>query len=193
MDIYIASSWRNQHAVEMLTDRLRERGHRVQSFVEYDSGYSTDLSNKGFNHWVNGEGGRKTFEYDSKSAMSANLVIYIGPSGCDAWAEVGLAYAAGVKVIGLSGKGEQIGVMRYLVSEWFDDYRTLLIACPPDIGKVMEPNAEMKETDDPEPSCVNCNKDTPALCVGPGPRDLRAPACSWWEKKHPNPEGENHG
>lgn len=34
MKIYIASSWKNQHAVEMLTDRLREIGHEVISFVE---------------------------------------------------------------------------------------------------------------------------------------------------------------
>ncbi len=34
MKIYIASSWRNQHAVEMLTSMLRVRGHEVLSFVE---------------------------------------------------------------------------------------------------------------------------------------------------------------
>ena len=34
MKIYIASSWKNQHAVEMLTDILRYKGHDVVSFVE---------------------------------------------------------------------------------------------------------------------------------------------------------------
>ena len=34
MKIYIASSWKNQHAVEMMTDKLRENGHKVISFVE---------------------------------------------------------------------------------------------------------------------------------------------------------------
>lgn len=33
MRIYIASSWKNQHAVEMLTDYLEARGHEVISFV----------------------------------------------------------------------------------------------------------------------------------------------------------------
>ena len=32
--IYIASSWKNQHAVEMLTDLLRKAGHEVVSFVD---------------------------------------------------------------------------------------------------------------------------------------------------------------
>ena len=29
MKIYIASSWKNQHAVQMMTALLRERGHEV--------------------------------------------------------------------------------------------------------------------------------------------------------------------
>jgi hypothetical protein len=38
MKIYIASSWKNQHAVEMLTALLRDRGHEVLSFVENNHG-----------------------------------------------------------------------------------------------------------------------------------------------------------
>ena len=34
MKIYIASSWRNQHAVEMITEVLRSKGHNIISFVE---------------------------------------------------------------------------------------------------------------------------------------------------------------
>lgn len=34
MNIYIISSWKNQHAVELLTSKLREQGHDVKSFVE---------------------------------------------------------------------------------------------------------------------------------------------------------------
>jgi hypothetical protein len=34
MKIYIAASWKHQHAVEMLTVLLRERNHEVLSFVE---------------------------------------------------------------------------------------------------------------------------------------------------------------
>ena len=38
MKIYIASSWKNQHAVEMMTDMLRDKGHSVLSFVENNFG-----------------------------------------------------------------------------------------------------------------------------------------------------------
>lgn len=38
MKVYIASSWKNQHAVEMLTEKLRERGCEVLSFVENNNG-----------------------------------------------------------------------------------------------------------------------------------------------------------
>lgn len=34
MRIYIASSWKNQHTVEMLTERLREMGCEVVSWVK---------------------------------------------------------------------------------------------------------------------------------------------------------------
>ena len=34
LKIYIASSWKNQHAVEMLTAMLRDMGHTVISFIE---------------------------------------------------------------------------------------------------------------------------------------------------------------
>jgi len=38
MKIYIASSWKNQHGVEMLTALLREKGHVVVSWVENNYG-----------------------------------------------------------------------------------------------------------------------------------------------------------
>jgi hypothetical protein len=52
------------------------------------------------------------------------LVIYIGPSGCDAWAEVGAAWSRGVPIIGLYAKGEQVGLMRRMV-EWVHDIREM--------------------------------------------------------------------
>lgn len=119
MNIYIASSWKNQHAVEMLTARLRDLGHEVASFVEkavQDEGRSElqfDVVK-----WINSDDGLKKFEYDLSSAMNSDLVIYIGPSGCDAWAEVGAAYGAGTTIFGLIAKGEQIGLMRWMAT-WF--------------------------------------------------------------------------
>ena len=123
MKIYIASSWRNQHAVEMLTSMLREAGHEVVSFVDHEFS-------------VNGNRCTLTepeiatatlqFDHDTKGATTSDLVIYIGPSGCDAWAEVGAAWASDVPVFGLWAKAEPVGLMRHMVADWFTNYGELL-------------------------------------------------------------------
>lgn len=127
MNIYIASSWKNQHAVEMLTTILREKGHTVESFIEnrtekernYPSGEFD------FDEWVLSEEGKTKFEYDTNSAMGADLVVYISPSGTDAWAEVGAAWGKGVPIVGLHAKGEPAGLMRRMVV-WFNNYKDLI-------------------------------------------------------------------
>lgn len=126
MKIYIASSWKNQHAVEMFTDILRNLGHEVLSFIEKavcDEGRSEIKFD--VEAWINSKDGDDKFQYDTSAATKSDLVIYIGPSGTDAWAEVGAAWAAGVPISGLLAKGEPAGLMRKMVY-WFTDYRELL-------------------------------------------------------------------
>lgn len=129
MKIYIASSWKNQHAVEMLTDLLRALGHEVLSFVEnnHNEGHGAEKP-VDFEAWVRTEQAARSFAYDTTGTTESDLVIYIGPSGTDAWAEVGAAWASGVMIFGLWAKGEPAGLMRGLVDKWFTDYRQLLEA-----------------------------------------------------------------
>ena len=132
MKIYIASSWKNQHAVEMLTEKLRELGHEIKSFIENQHGEMEGHKavEKGkpipFEEWILTERAQRSFEYDTKWATESELVIYVSPSGTDAWAEVGAAWSMGISVIGLYAKGEQSGLMRKMVCPWFDDYKKLL-------------------------------------------------------------------
>lgn len=128
MRIYIASSWKNQHAVMMLTSLLRDRGHEVMSFVENEcEDHHGHVNNPelNFEEWIWSDDGEKKFRFDVDSAIGSNLVIYIGPSGTDAWAEVGAAWASGVPVIGLWAKGEPAGLMRRMV-EWCKDFWQVL-------------------------------------------------------------------
>ena len=62
MKIYIASSWKNQHAVEMLTALLKEKGHKILSFIEnsYGEGYAITNS-MNFEEWINSESAYKAF------------------------------------------------------------------------------------------------------------------------------------
>lgn len=128
MKIYIASSWKNQHAVEMLTSLLRSGGHTVLSFVEKavaDEG-RTEIKFD-FEAWINSEDGHQKFMYDTEGATKSDVVIYIGPSGTDAWAEVRAAWASGVPIIGLYAKGEPSGLMRKMVM-WVYSYQAVIDA-----------------------------------------------------------------
>jgi hypothetical protein len=82
MKIYIASSWKNQHAVEMLTDALRAKGHNVTSFVEKavcDEGRSNIRFD--VEKWIASKDGEEKYLYDLAGATESDLVVYIGPSG----------------------------------------------------------------------------------------------------------------
>lgn len=129
MKIYIASSWKNQHAVEMLTAELRRISDKiiVNSFVEMAvETEGRDGMKFDFVEWINSPDGEKKFLFDIDSAMFADLLIYIGPSGTDAWAEVGAAYANGVPIMGLWAKGEPAGLGRRMVHKWHNNYVELL-------------------------------------------------------------------
>jgi hypothetical protein len=128
--IYIASSWKNQHAVEMLTTMLRAKGHGVVSWVEnnYGEGHNHVTKNFDFETWVNTEASDQSFEFDTDGAKNCDLLIYVGPSGKDAAAECAMAWACGKPVIGLWAKGEDFGLMRKMFTEWYDRYPDLLEA-----------------------------------------------------------------
>lgn len=130
MKIYIASSWKNQHAVEMLTALLREKGHEVLSWVEnnYGEDHNHVTGKFDFETWVNSPESDQSFEYDTNGASTCDLLIYVAPSGKDACAEVGIAWGKGVPIIGLYAKGEDLGLMRKMMMGWYGRYIELLEA-----------------------------------------------------------------
>lgn len=150
MKIYIASSWKNQHAVEMLTAILRNKGHEVLSFVEnnYGEGQAPGMGMP-FEEWVKTQSADEAFLYDTNGATLSDLVIYIGPSGKDAAAECAMAWAKGITVIGLWAKGEDFGLMRKIFTQWFFRYPELLeyvddyvhvVEAQNDIERLYKPN-----------------------------------------------------
>lgn len=140
MKIYIASSWKNEHAVVMLTFYLRAEGYEVLSFVEnnYGEGHGS-VKPMNFEEWVLTDKAENSFRYDTDGASKSDLVVYLSPSGPDAWAEVGIAYASNVPIVGLWAKGEQIGLMRKLVTKWLPSVKDLL-------GLLRDMQAEMDKT-----------------------------------------------
>lgn len=128
MKIYVAASWKHQHAVEMLTERLEEQGHTVLSWLREGRPEEAFLSRRELEHFIYSGEGRRVFEFCAGSATGCDLVIYLGPSGCDAWAEVGAAYGRGVPILGLLAKSEDVGLMRLMIRSWHSSVSDLLEA-----------------------------------------------------------------
>ncbi len=126
MRIYIAASWKHQHAVEMLTERLEDAGHEILSWMREGRPEEAFLSRLELTHFINSDEGRRVFDFCASSATGADLVIYLGPSGCDAWAEVGAAYGRGVPILGLLAKSEDVGLMRHMIHSWHSSVTGLL-------------------------------------------------------------------
>jgi hypothetical protein len=131
MKIYIASSWKNQHAVEMLTWFLRVEGFTVISWVENNYGEQHNHVTKkmDFETWVNSPESDQSFEFDTRGATTCDLLIYVGPSGKDAAAEVGAAWGNSVPIIGLFAKGEDFGLMRKMMQHWFTRWEEVVKYC----------------------------------------------------------------
>jgi hypothetical protein len=128
MKIYIAASWKHQHAVEMLTALLEDAGHAVLSWLREGRPEEAFLSRRELEHFIYSVEGKRVFDFCAGSAIGCDLVIYLGPSGCDAWAEVGAAYGRGVPVLGLLAKSEEVGLMRHMIRSWHRSVNDLLQA-----------------------------------------------------------------
>lgn len=126
MKIYIAASFKHQHAVEMLTERLEEMGITVLSWLREGRPEEAFLSKLELENFIRSAEGERVFNFCANSATKADLLIYLGPSGCDAWAEVGAAYGAGVPILGLLAKSEEVGLMRHMIESWSSSVSELL-------------------------------------------------------------------
>ncbi len=139
MKIYIASSWRNEHGVTLLTESIRklDPSYEVVSWIE--NNYKERSGQFVFEDWIKTEDAVKSFEFDTFGAMNCDVFIYFGPAGKDACAELGAAYGARVRaIVGLHAKSEDLGLMRKMAGLWFqstydligwlEDYREYFIA-----------------------------------------------------------------
>lgn len=111
----------------MLTTLLRKQDFIVNSFVENEYQESYDPAKPfNFEEWVRTDNAKKCFKYDTYHAASSDIVVYIGPSGKDAAAELGIAWASKRPIFDLHAKGEDFGLMRKLFTGWFTNYETLI-------------------------------------------------------------------
>jgi len=127
LTVYIASSFRNVHAVKMLTDRLRAIGCIVLDWTSKAPPLPADMPIEERKLKLDADEYGDIFAFCVNACACADLVIYIGPAGQDAACEVGIAWTVGVPVYGLRGKLEAPGlVLSKAVTRWFDDVGDLL-------------------------------------------------------------------
>ncbi len=128
MKIYIASSWRNQHGVTMLTLLLRKKRYEVISWIEnnYKEFHNHVTKKQSFEDWVNSPDANESFVFDTEGATKCDLFIYYAPAGKDACCELGAAWAMNKPIIGLFAKGEDLGLMRKMITRWYPTIDELL-------------------------------------------------------------------
>jgi hypothetical protein len=112
----------------MLTAMLEDAGHAVLSWLREGRPEEAFLSRRELEHFIHSAEGKRVFDFCAGSATGCDALIYLGPSGCDAWAEVGAAYGRGVPILGLLAKSEEVGLMRHMVRSWHSSVADLLEA-----------------------------------------------------------------
>lgn len=127
LNIYIASSFRNIHAVHLLRDRLQSQGYTVLDFTKFAPPLPDAMKSEDRRVAIDHDERGIIFNFCTSACGQADLVIYVGASGQDSACEVGIAWAAGVPVFGIAGVLEKPGtILARAVTSWFMDIDALL-------------------------------------------------------------------
>ncbi len=111
--IYIASSYRHIHAVQLLEKQLIDMNYEILDWTRKAS-VPEGLSPAQRREWMDTDNsGGTVFEFCKNACTSADLVIYLGQSGQDAGVEIGMAKASNIPVLGIRGPLEYAGLMLY--------------------------------------------------------------------------------
>lgn len=131
--VYIISSFRNIDKVAMLHEVLRIRGHEVLDWTVLPHPSSLYCSPECYDAAMKSETAVKIFAFCMTACTTADVAIYLGPSGQDSAAQVMLASISGTPVIGIANKNERLGIMVYnsigLWAEDADEAVEILSAC----------------------------------------------------------------
>ena len=129
MKIYIASSARNFHGVQLLRDLLETKGHKVLDWTALAPPLDDHLSPEARRMALDSDERGDIFEFCALSCSTADLLIYLGASGQDAACEIGIGFAAGIPIIGLAAPTEKPGlIMTRVVSLWVRNHKECLMA-----------------------------------------------------------------
>jgi hypothetical protein len=128
----IISRWRNREGVEELTNKIRQKGKTVYSFIEGDGSehelkdseqkYHPEEFMKKYESipdWKNDPAVREIFEIDLEAMKNAETVILLLPAGKSAHIEAGIAYGTGKKLI-LIGEQKETESLYLIFNEFYN-------------------------------------------------------------------------
>lgn len=107
MNIYVASSWRNNYQPEVVA-QLRSDGHTVYDFKDSE-GFHWSEVDKSWKHWISSISDYLTglqhpaairgYNRDMKALQECDVCVYVMPCGVSASLEAGWAAGAGKLLI----------------------------------------------------------------------------------------------
>ena len=112
MQVYIASSFKNIHAVRLLAKSMRVMGYTILDWTEKATP-PEGLNSLQRREWMDTDHGGDVFTFCANACKEADFLIYLGTSGQDAGIEIGIAYGQDIPVLGIRGPLESPGLMLY--------------------------------------------------------------------------------
>ncbi len=122
MNIYLATSWRNEHYDRVL-EMLRGNGYNVYNFREKDFRFD-QIADKAVNELpllerlklLSHPKSEAAFKADMGGLMNSDTLIMLHPCGNDAHAELGWAAGMGMTTIIYVAEGYELGLMDKMAS-----------------------------------------------------------------------------
>ena len=108
--LYIASSFRNLHAVRLFGRALNTSDFEL---LDWTAKAKPPEGLTPAERRMDADHGGEVFAFCEEACRNADIIVYLGSSGQDAGVEVGIARGCGVPVLGVRGPLEAPGLMLY--------------------------------------------------------------------------------
>ena len=121
--LYTAASIRQIHTVRLFHNAIRDRvpNARILDWTTLPTP-PANLNPIQRKEWFDTEACGEAFSFCRDACGQSDLVVYLGPADQDVGVEIGLAFAAGIPILGVHGPQEKPGFMFQLaVGKWTSD------------------------------------------------------------------------
>lgn len=166
MNIYVASSWRNQDQ-QSVVDSLRKAGHKVYDFkhpTSMDRGFSWAEIDRDWRHWSSSAftwaltqpPAERGFKFDMDALSDCDACVLVNPCGRSAHLAAGYAIGAKKPTAILLNDGDKPELM-YKMAAYLAGSIADLLAWADEVGRdFKEAVDEAPDDDAPFSTCATC-------------------------------------